>query len=42
MAAEPLAWLAGFWGTGAFWAALLVHLPVVLVCSRRVRQVTGG
>jgi hypothetical protein len=42
VAAEPLTWFAGLWGAGAFWAVLLVHLPVALACSRGVRQETGG
>ncbi|WNV85323.1 protein kinase domain-containing protein [Umezawaea sp. Da 62-37] len=31
---EPLAWFSGLWGPGAVWAALLVHLPLAVLCVR--------
>lgn len=38
---EPLLWFADLWGPGALWAALLVHLPLVVLAVRGVRRVTG-
>ncbi|WP_326953442.1 protein kinase domain-containing protein [Amycolatopsis sp. NBC_01286] len=34
----PLVRLGAFWGSGAFWAALLVYLPVIGLCYRTVRR----
>ncbi|MFJ8958165.1 hypothetical protein ACIRG5_02195 [Lentzea sp. NPDC102401] len=38
---EPLLWFAGLWGTSAFWAALLVHLPLTVLCVRGLRRAAG-
>ncbi|MFD4669280.1 hypothetical protein ACFWNN_06045 [Lentzea sp. NPDC058450] len=35
---EPLASFAAVWGPGAFWAALLVHLPLTVLCLRGIRR----
>jgi len=42
MMREPLLWFAGLWGPGAFWAALLVHLPLAVLCVRGMRRVVGA
>ncbi|KOV86721.1 hypothetical protein ADL03_08425 [Nocardia sp. NRRL S-836] len=39
---DPLTWSAGLWGAGAFWAALLVHLPLAVVCLRTMRRLTDA
>ncbi|GLY47439.1 hypothetical protein Lesp01_10950 [Lentzea sp. NBRC 102530] len=35
---EPLLSFAGLWGQAAFWAALLVHVPLTVVCVRGIRR----
>jgi hypothetical protein len=39
---EPLLSFAGLWGQAAFWAALLVHLPVTVLCVRGIRRVVDA
>ncbi|MGZ3145028.1 protein kinase domain-containing protein [Lentzea chajnantorensis] len=39
---DPLLWAAGLWGAAAFWAALLVHVPLAVVCLRTMRRLVDA